>query len=157
MSQTYPRAFSHIGLSVTDLDAAVKFYTEVMGWYLIMQPTTITEDDSAIGVMCSDVFGAGWSSFRIAHLSTGDRVGVEIFEFNAAEKPEITLNTGKRVYSISACRTRMWKGWPLKSLPLVVNSACLYVSIIRARNHIVWCIWKIHSAILSKFTATAMN
>lgn len=88
MSTTYPRSFSHIGISVTDLDAAVKFYTEVMGWYLIMPQTTITEDDSPIGVMCTDVFGAGWNSFRIAHLSTGDRIGVEIFEFNNAEKPE---------------------------------------------------------------------
>lgn len=84
----YPRSFSHIGLSVTDLDAAVKFYTEVMGWYLIMSPTEITEDDSAIGVMCSDVFGAGWQSFRIAHLSTGDRVGVEIFQFKNATRRE---------------------------------------------------------------------
>lgn len=84
----YPRSFSHIGLSVTDLDAAVKFYTEVMGWYLIMPPTEISEDDSAIGVMCSDVFGMGWHSFRIAHLSTGDRVGVEIFQFRDAVQPE---------------------------------------------------------------------
>lgn len=43
MSLTYPRSFSHIGLSVTDLDAAVKFYTEVMGWYLVMPPTTISD------------------------------------------------------------------------------------------------------------------
>jgi lactoylglutathione lyase family protein len=84
----YPRSFSHIGLSVTDLDAAVRFYSDVMGWYLIMPPTTITEDDSAIGVMCTDVFGAGWGSFRIAHLSTGDRIGVEIFEFRNAQKPD---------------------------------------------------------------------
>ncbi|MHC1479847.1 lactoylglutathione lyase family protein [Frateuria aurantia] len=88
MPPVYPRSFSHIGLSVTDLDAAVKFYSEVMGWYLIMPPTTIEEDDSAIGVMCTDVFGAGWTSFRIAHLSTGDRVGVEIFEFRNAERPQ---------------------------------------------------------------------
>lgn len=26
----YPRTFSHIGISVPDLDAAVKFYTEVL-------------------------------------------------------------------------------------------------------------------------------
>ncbi len=88
MTGTYPRSFSHIGLSVTDLDAAVTFYTEVLGWYLIMPPTAIHEDESAIGVMCNDVFGAGWGSFRIAHLSTGDRIGVEIFEFQNAERPE---------------------------------------------------------------------
>ncbi len=49
----YPRTFSHIGISVPDLEAAVKFYTEVLGWYLIMKPTEIVEDDSAIGEMCT--------------------------------------------------------------------------------------------------------
>ena len=77
----YPRTFSHIGISVPDLDAAVKFYTQVLGWYLIMEPTEIVEDDSPIGEMCTDVFGANWESFKIAHLSTGDRIGVELFQF----------------------------------------------------------------------------
>ncbi|MET4693125.1 lactoylglutathione lyase family protein [Endozoicomonas lisbonensis] len=84
----YPRSFSHIGLSVPDLEKAVEFYTEVLGWYLIMPPTDITEDNSAIGVMCTDVFGSGWGSFRIAHLSTGDRIGVEIFQFPNHEIPD---------------------------------------------------------------------
>ena len=85
---TYPRSFSHIGLSVPNLEAAVKFYTEVLGWYIIMQPTKITEDESPVGVMCTDVFGAGWGSLKIAHLSTGDRIGVEIFEFENQQDPE---------------------------------------------------------------------
>lgn len=77
----YPRALSHIGLSVPDLDKAVKFYTEVMGWYLIMPPTAIERDDTDIGIMCDDVFGDQWTKFRIAHLSTSNGIGVEIFEF----------------------------------------------------------------------------
>ncbi|MEG3136101.1 lactoylglutathione lyase family protein [Rouxiella sp. T17] len=88
MSPAYPRSFSHIGLSVTDLDAAVTFYTDVMGWYLIMPLTELKEDDSSIGVMCTDVFGKGWASCRIAHLSTGDRIGVEMFQFANASKRE---------------------------------------------------------------------
>ncbi len=44
-----------------------------------MQPSTVTEDDSAIGVMCTDVFGPCWDRLRIAYLSTGD--GIELFEF----------------------------------------------------------------------------
>ncbi len=84
----YPRTFSHIGLSVPDLEKAVKFYTEVFGWYLIMGPTEIVADDSAIGVMCTDVFGEGWKKFRIAHMSTGDGIGVEVFEFLGAYVPE---------------------------------------------------------------------
>lgn len=72
----YPRTFSHIGISVPDVDKAVEFYREVMGWYLIMKPTVIVEEsDSPIGQMCIDVFGRGWGSFKIAHMSTGDHPG----------------------------------------------------------------------------------
>ncbi len=81
MNPPYPRRFSHIGLSVPDLDKAVAFYTDVMGWYLIMPPTLIEKDESSIGVMCSDVFGPEWTRFRIAHLSTSDGIGIEMFEF----------------------------------------------------------------------------
>lgn len=84
----YPRSFSHIGLSVPDLDKAVEFYTEVLGWYTIMEPAPVYNDDTAIGQMCRDVFGNDWKQFRIAHLATGDKVGVELFEFPHNEKPD---------------------------------------------------------------------
>lgn len=87
--QAYPKTFSHIGLSVPNLEAAVKFYEQVMGWYTIMAPTTVQEEaDTAIGRMCIDVFGEGWGSFKIAHLSTGDRIGIELFEFRNSQTPE---------------------------------------------------------------------
>jgi lactoylglutathione lyase family protein len=86
---TYPRTFSHIGISVPDLEKAVEFYSKVMGWYLIMKPTVITEEsETPIGIMCTDVFGTGWGSFKIAHMSTGDRIGLEMFEFTNNEKPK---------------------------------------------------------------------
>ncbi|MGO2292281.1 MAG: lactoylglutathione lyase family protein [Pseudoalteromonas sp.] len=88
MSHTYPRSFSHIGISVPDVEKAVNFYTKVMGWYTIMEPTLITEDKSPIGEMCTEVFGEKWEKFKIAHLSTGDRIGVEIFEFKNQEDPK---------------------------------------------------------------------
>ncbi|WP_027707854.1 lactoylglutathione lyase family protein [Zooshikella ganghwensis] len=88
MKAPYPRTFSHIGISVPDVEQAVSFYTQVLGWYLVMQPTTIVEDQSAIGQMCTDVFGAGWQSFKIAHLATGDRIGIELFQFNNQQNPD---------------------------------------------------------------------
>jgi len=89
MSNQYPRTFSHIGLSVPDLDGAVKFYQDVLGLYLIMPPTLIERDDSTdIGVMCTDVFGEEWTKFRIAHMSTGDGIGIELFEFPNNEPRE---------------------------------------------------------------------
>ena len=86
---TYPKAFSHIGLSVTDLDQAVKFYRDVMGWYVVMEPSLVKEEnDTAIGQMCIDVFGEGWKTFRIAHMVTSNSIGVEIFEFPNSQKPQ---------------------------------------------------------------------
>lgn len=85
----YPRNFSHIGISVPDVAKAVEFYSKVMGWYLIMKPTVVTEEsETAMGQMCTHVFGSGWGSFKIAHMSTGDRIGVEMFEFTNNEKPK---------------------------------------------------------------------
>lgn len=78
----YPRAFSHIGISVPDIKKAVEFYKDVMGWYVMMEPTEVIEEDkTAIGKMCIDVFGKGFKSFKIAHLSTSDTIGIELFEF----------------------------------------------------------------------------
>lgn len=85
----YPRAFSHIGIAVPDLEKAVEFYQNVLGWYLIMKPTQVKEEkETAIGQMCIDVFGQGWESFKIAHLSTSDKVGIELFEFKENSKPQ---------------------------------------------------------------------
>lgn len=134
MPTPYPRTFSHIGLSVTDLDAAVKFYTEVMGWYLIMPPTDIQEDDSAIGVMCSDVFGGGWEKFRIAHLSTGDRVGVEIFEFKAAAKPENNFEYWKTGVFHFCVQDPDVEGLAEKIVAAGENSGCRFVSIFRGET-----------------------
>lgn len=85
----YPRNFSHIGISVPDVEKAVEFYAEVMGWYLIMQPPVVTEEsETAMGRMCLGVFGSGWGSFKIAHMSTGDKIGVELFEFANDQNPK---------------------------------------------------------------------
>ncbi|MDP0488499.1 MAG: lactoylglutathione lyase family protein [Fusobacterium sp. JB021] len=89
----YPRAFSHIGITVSNLDNAVNFYKEVMGWYIIMEPSQVLEEkETAIGQMCIDVFGEGWKTFRIAHLSTADGIGIELFEFPKNNKPKAEFN-----------------------------------------------------------------
>ena len=87
----YPRSFSHIGITIPDIHKAVKFYEEVMGWYVIMPPSLVTkENETAIGQMCIDVFGENWDTFEIAHMSTSDGIGIELFSFPNMEdkKPE---------------------------------------------------------------------
>ncbi|APH03708.1 lactoylglutathione lyase family protein [Bacillus weihaiensis] len=91
----FPRTFSHIGLSVPDLDQALTFYKEVLGWYVIMEPSEVYNDDTPIGEMCRDVFGNNWDKFRIAHLATGDKIGIELFEFANNEQPKDNLEFWK--------------------------------------------------------------
>ena len=63
--KTYPRTFSHIGITVPDINAAVSFYENVMGWYVIMPPSLVKkEKETAIGQMCIDVFGEDWETFE---------------------------------------------------------------------------------------------
>lgn len=84
----YPRAFSHVGLSVPDIDKAVKFYTSVMGFYLVTPPTEVFEDKTTpSGIMAIGVFGEGWGSFKICHMSTSDGVGIELFQFGNNQNP----------------------------------------------------------------------
>ncbi len=101
---SYPRAFSHIGLSVPNLEEALKFYKEVMGWYVVMEPSTIKEENtSAIGIMCEEVFGKGHGDFKIAHMVTSDSIGIELFEFvdNNKERQEFSFkNTGLFHFSV---------------------------------------------------------
>lgn len=40
----YPKAFSHIGITVPTMKEAVKFYSEVMGWYIIMEPSIVKKE-----------------------------------------------------------------------------------------------------------------
>jgi len=97
-NKIYPKSFSHIGITVPNINEAVKFYSEVMGWYIIVEPSKIKKDkDTAIGQMCIDVFGNDWNEFEIAHLATSDGTGIELFCFpNGIKKaPEFNpFNTG---------------------------------------------------------------
>jgi catechol 2,3-dioxygenase-like lactoylglutathione lyase family enzyme len=63
-----------------------------------MKPSKILkEKESAIGLMCIDVFGDDWEEFEIAHMSTSDGIGIELFSFphGIKEAPEFNpFNTG---------------------------------------------------------------
>lgn len=91
----YPRAFSHIGLTVGDIDRAVEFYTTVLGCYLIVPPTEIRPDGGPASIQCRDVFGGDWQGMKIAHLATSDRVGIELFEFPGSYYPDDKLEYRK--------------------------------------------------------------
>ena len=88
----YPRSFSHIGVSVANINKAVDFYTQVFGWYLLEKPTLVEPNKTTLGKICVKLFGSNWKSFKIAQLSTSDKIGFELFEFPDNFKPENNFN-----------------------------------------------------------------
>lgn len=155
--QTTPRTFSHIGLSVPDLDAAVRFYAEVLGLYVLMPPSEIVEDDSAIGQMCTDVFGPGWGRLRIAHLATGDGIGVELFEFEGHHPPEDNFAFRRHGTFHFAIQDPDLEGLRRGSSRQGASNACRCATISPGKSPIAWSMWKIRSGMFSRSTATAMS
>jgi catechol 2,3-dioxygenase-like lactoylglutathione lyase family enzyme len=79
-TSTYPRTINHIGLAVPDLDAAIEWYGSVLGFELFAGPFDLTSDNQQFGALINEVL-PGVTSFRLAHLATGNGVGLELFEF----------------------------------------------------------------------------
>ncbi len=77
----YRYPFNHVGVSVTDIEKGVEFYRNVFGFRLIMGPADIRADETQIGKLCIDIFGEKMEHFRIAHMTTADGIGIELFEF----------------------------------------------------------------------------
>jgi catechol 2,3-dioxygenase-like lactoylglutathione lyase family enzyme len=79
---------NHVAVSVLDLDEAIQWYTEVLGFNLVKEPMEGVADDTHIGRLFRDVFGQDFKKLRLAHLSFGNQVGFEIFEFIEPKEEE---------------------------------------------------------------------
>lgn len=155
--QPTPRSFSHIGLSVPDLDKAINFYGDVLGFYVIMEPTIIIEDDSDIGQMCSDVFGKGWGRMRIAHLATADRIGFELFEFEGHEAPYDNLNFRQHGTFHFAIQDPNLEDLLAKIVAAGGKQRMPFVNIFPTRNPIAWFTSKTPLGSSLNSIVTAMN
>ena len=84
-------AINHIALSVGDINKAIQFYREVMGWYHIAGPFTIKNDGSPTAQFCSSLYaheGHEWTEFQLAHMVAANNVGVELLEFEGNYPPK---------------------------------------------------------------------
>ncbi|HXX96324.1 MAG TPA: VOC family protein [Candidatus Bathyarchaeia archaeon] len=72
---------NHVAVSVPHLVEAVKWYSEVLGFIKLTESTEIVANNSRLGSIVRDCFGPSIGKLRIAHLSFGDQVGLELFEF----------------------------------------------------------------------------
>ncbi|WP_148573815.1 VOC family protein [Nocardioides caldifontis] len=76
---------NHVGLTVLDLDHAVRFYAEVCGMELVGGPDTVDASDPVATGRRRTIFGEVWGGMRLAHLLDSTGVGLELFEFPSPE------------------------------------------------------------------------
>jgi catechol 2,3-dioxygenase-like lactoylglutathione lyase family enzyme len=76
-----PPSVTHVGVTVTDLDQAVRWYGEVLGLQPIGPPVEVRARQGHAGAVAADVFGTGFGRFRQAHLASANGVALELFEF----------------------------------------------------------------------------
>jgi len=82
MSDTpYPRVINHIAISVPDLDKALTWYQEVLGFTIVRGPTELTADDPNVGNALQDIFGSQFKKLRIVWLASSNNIAFEIIQF----------------------------------------------------------------------------
>jgi len=82
--QQYPRGLAHVGLTVPNLDDAIDWYTDVLGFTHVCGPDTIVAGEGHGGRQAANLLGE-FESMRFAHLATGNQIGIELFEFESTE------------------------------------------------------------------------
>lgn len=87
-----PSALTHVGVTVTDLEKAIRWYGDVFGLRVIAGPNDLIGDDSYFGQLVKDVFGADFGRGRLVLLSGANGVVVELFEFEHPKSERRTDN-----------------------------------------------------------------
>lgn len=83
----YPRQFAHVGLTVPDIEAALEWYEEVLGWRWLKGPRAVTGGDGYAGRRAENLLGE-FDSMKVAHMTTSNGVAVELFEFEPTAPSE---------------------------------------------------------------------
>jgi catechol 2,3-dioxygenase-like lactoylglutathione lyase family enzyme len=74
-------AVTHVGVTVTDLDEAVRWYGDALGLEPIGPPVEVRAHEGHGGTVAADVFGTRLGRFRQAHLASANGTAIELFEF----------------------------------------------------------------------------
>jgi catechol 2,3-dioxygenase-like lactoylglutathione lyase family enzyme len=101
MPLLYPRLFNHIGVGVSDVESAIAWYRDVFGFTLLREPFEIcVSDGSYSGRQAANVLGPRFGHMRMAHMTTANGVGIELFQLldPPHEKRPVSLEFWKNGY-----------------------------------------------------------
>ena len=92
-------AINHIGIHVGDINKAIEFYKEAMGWWHIAGPFECRNDGTSKWAFTNSIYeneGKTWESFQLDHMATANGVGIELLQFENAYDPEKHLEFKRR-------------------------------------------------------------
>jgi len=95
----YNHVVNHVAISVPNLEEAIKFYTEIMGFRRLRGSRPILRKETPDATIFK-VYGDALSEVEIAFLASGNGVGIELFEFKDPkyrghpDKPKFDFNRG---------------------------------------------------------------
>jgi catechol 2,3-dioxygenase-like lactoylglutathione lyase family enzyme len=113
-------AITHVGLTVPDLDRAVAWYRDVLGFEPLVQPVSVRAGEGHAGTVAADVLGADFGTFRQAHLAGANGVAIELFEFEGPQRrpglshfcvvaPDVAQTAGRIATSGGRRSSRVWE------------------------------------------------
>ncbi|CAF1453616.1 unnamed protein product [Adineta steineri] len=97
--ENYPRPINHVGISVTDIDAAMAWYHDVLGFTVISTATDIIVNNStSMGILLGQMYGREMKHVKMGHMTGGNGIGLEFFQFidPPTQRPNITTNTNEQ-------------------------------------------------------------
>jgi catechol 2,3-dioxygenase-like lactoylglutathione lyase family enzyme len=80
--QSHPNPpVNHVAISVPDIEAAVKWYTEVLGFRKLRQSVRYSDRKVTPEANLFKIYGDRLQKVKIAFLTSGNGVGIELFQF----------------------------------------------------------------------------
>ena len=77
---TYPRSINHVGVGVADIERAIHWYQEVLGFTLLMGPTEVRATPGYRANEVRDVLGQNFNAMLQAHMVSVNGIGIELFQ-----------------------------------------------------------------------------
>ena len=113
--KTHPKAANHVGVGVSDIKEAVRWYQEILGFTLLKGPIEVRAEQGYRGDEVRDVLGPEFRSMLQAHMAAANGFGLELFQLldPPHESREHALEYWKSGFSRFVSLTQTSRSWPV--------------------------------------------